>query len=122
MNDFSGFGHSITEFSPGSIIVGIPGLNDQSGGFYIVHFDFCGTGRIIANKECDDGNNATGDGCNSRCRIEESFTCTGTPSVCVGICGDGILLGNQCDDANSLNGDGCDSSCIIEAGKNILKC
>jgi cysteine-rich repeat protein len=34
---------------------------------------------------CDDGNEVPGDGCNEGCQIEPDFTCSGAPSVCVGV-------------------------------------
>jgi cysteine-rich repeat protein len=36
----------------------------------------CGDGRRFVH-ECDDGNNADGDGCSRDCRIEQGYTCTG---------------------------------------------
>jgi len=44
---------------------------------------------------CDDGGNATGDGCNENCQIEPGWSCTGAPSVCVKIGGAslGLILG-----------------------------
>lgn len=64
----------------------------------------CGDGLLEAPEECDDGNLADDDGCNSVC-VQE-------------ICGDGILqagIGEQCDDGNVVGGDGCDALCEIEA-------
>lgn len=59
------------------------------------------------------------DGCNSSCNIETGFICTGSPSVCTSLCGDGIIVaGEGCDDGNTSNGDGCNSSCSIEPGFN----
>lgn len=64
----------------------------------------CGNG-VVDNggaETCDDGNTASGDGCDARCRIEPG-------------CGDGELQsGEQCDDANRLSGDGCSSLCEHE--------
>ena len=59
--------------------------------------------RSTAKEECDDGNNASGDGCSS--------TCTKEP-----ICGDSKKEGSeQCDDGNATAGDGCSSTCRLEA-------
>jgi cysteine-rich repeat protein len=49
--------------------------------------------------------------------VQTGFTCTGSPSVCTTICGDGIVGGSeQCDDGNLTNGDGCTNTCTIQAG------
>ncbi len=44
--------------------------------------------------ECDDGNNFSGDGCSSTCKIEQSYFCKGgsstSPDICREICGDGM--------------------------------
>jgi len=37
---------------------------------------FCGDDNLDANEQCDDGNNANGDGCDSQCIIEQG------PSTC----------------------------------------
>ena len=42
----------------------------------------CGNGTLEPGEECDDGNNASGDGCDLTCHVEECFTCIGTPSSC----------------------------------------
>lgn len=46
------------------------------------------------------------------------FTCTGTnPSVCRGVCGDGVVVtGEACDDGNTANGNGCSATCTVEIG------
>ncbi|MEA3378982.1 MAG: DUF4215 domain-containing protein, partial [Nanoarchaeota archaeon] len=33
----------------------------------------CGNGTKEGTEQCDDGNTSSGDGCDSRCQIEESF-------------------------------------------------
>lgn len=56
---------------------------------------YCGDGAVQApnselaggvmndgQEQCDDGNNANGDGCKANCTPEPNFTCTGSPSVC----------------------------------------
>jgi fibro-slime domain-containing protein len=40
----------------------------------------CGDGNIDPSEECDDGNQASGDGCSSTCKKETGFTCTDTTS------------------------------------------
>lgn len=65
----------------------------------------CGDGykNLAAGEQCDDGNVATGDGCDDNCQIEYT-------------CGDGNVGGpEQCDDRNTDSGDGCDASCAFEA-------
>ena len=67
----------------------------------------CGDGRIGPIEVCDDGNTATGDGCSSDCRSDET-------------CGNGVVdlqVGEQCDDGAVLGGlshDGCSSTCLEE--------
>ena len=36
----------------------------------------CGDGRRITPEECDDGNTNNGDGCSSRCWVENGYSCT----------------------------------------------
>jgi cysteine-rich repeat protein len=86
----------------------------------------CGDGILDPNvpDACDDENNVPGDGCSDLCKIEEGFTCSGTPSVCISdfdpnVCGDGFVDPNQpggCDDGNTMPGDGCSDLCETEAG------
>src|SRR5262245_64750215 len=65
----------------------------------------CGDGILDPGEECDDGNNANGDGC--------SATCTKEPPG--GFCGDGIVQPpEECDDGNNVNGDGCSATCKLE--------
>ena len=66
----------------------------------------CGDENLDDGEECDDGNNADGDGCSAICTIEEDVVPT---------CGDGTLdVGEECDDGNNVNGDGCSAICTIE--------
>jgi cysteine-rich repeat protein len=52
-----------------------------------------------------------------RCEIEEGWSCTGSPSNCSGICGNGIItLGEECDDGNVADSEGCSSQCRVEVG------
>jgi cysteine-rich repeat protein len=51
------------------------------------------------DEECDDGNEATGDGCDDRCELEPFE----------GPCGDGVVnIGEECDDGNNADLDGCE--------------
>lgn len=70
----------------------------------------CGDGLLDTglDEACDDGNNNSGDGCDSNCLVETNYECTaveGALSVCTYIsCGDGNLdaaLGEECDVGNS---------------------
>jgi cysteine-rich repeat protein/YVTN family beta-propeller protein len=42
----------------------------------------CGNGNVQGSEECDDGDNADGDGCSRGCVVEDGFLCSGEPSVC----------------------------------------
>src|SRR4030095_14222213 len=45
------------------------------------------------------------------------WVCSGAPSNCHTICGDGLVRGDeQCDDHGSSSGDGCSSVCTTESG------
>lgn len=71
---------------------------------------------IFGSEECDDGNLALGDGCNSGCKVEEKSKCSGEPSECER-CGNGIIEGSEeCEDGNIENGDGCSENCKAEPG------
>lgn len=67
----------------------------------------CGDATLDAGEECDDGNGADGDGCDSNC------TLTG--------CGNGITTaGEECDDGNLEDGDCCSSSCELTIDEDLL--
>lgn len=86
----------------------------------------CGNGAIDtewlpsgtpSTEECDDQNLADGDGCSTACGVEEGYFCSGAPSICAPICGDGLVTGpEQCDDGNAVGGDGCTETCTVEPG------
>ena len=65
-----------------------------------------------------------GDGCSATCTIETGWNCTGMPSACAAICGDGLLRGAEtCDDgwrsvlgATGGGDDGCSATCLAENG------
>jgi cysteine-rich repeat protein len=66
---------------------------------------------------CDDGNTTNGDGCSSSCTVETGWACSGSPSMCAPVCGDGLVTGaEQCDDSNTTAGDGCSATCTVEPG------
>ncbi len=95
--------------------------------------DTCGNNVLEGTEVCDDGNTAAWDGCNTLCKIENTYECvwdtdcassncdeTETPSVCEPqlVCGNGTLeIGEGCDDGNAIAGDGCNASCEIENGE-----
>jgi cysteine-rich repeat protein len=68
----------------------------------------CGDGGVdlAIDEECDDGNTADGDGCSSKCKVEQQ-----TNSVC----GNDVKeVGEECDDGNVLSSDGCSNECVEE--------
>ncbi len=66
---------------------------------------------------CDDANTTAGDGCSAACAVEPGYFCSGAPSMCAPVCGDGLLAGlEQCDDGNAQSGDGCSATCTVEPG------
>jgi cysteine-rich repeat protein len=91
----------------------------------------CGDGKIENAEECDDANDAGGDGCADDCVLEPDWICAGEPSVCdpcpeghggdgtscEAICGDGLIVGGEtCDDGGTAGDDGCDEFCHLEPG------
>jgi cysteine-rich repeat protein len=87
------------------------------GGSHAASAEIYDPAGATATPQCDDGNTASGDGCSATGRIEHGYTCTGQPSVCTAVPGDGIVTGGeQCDDGNTLGGDGCSSTGQIESG------
>lgn len=111
----------------------VTGLTLSSQVITVVVSATCGDGFVNDPSEvCDDGNLATGDGCNAACLLEVGETCSldadcasnrcnmlAAPPVCAPPfgCGNGDLeAGEACDDGNNSNGDGCTASCTIEDG------
>jgi len=68
----------------------------------------CGNGRIDPAETCDDGNFASGDGCDPRCLAE---------------CGNGRQDPNEaCDDGNLAPNDACTDQCeVARCGDNIIQ-
>lgn len=66
----------------------------------------CGNGQPEDGEECDDGNDQQGDGCHL-CVVETGWSCTGSPSQCIPICGDGLVVGAELCDSENLNGMTC---------------
>jgi cysteine-rich repeat protein len=91
----------------------------------------CGNGAVEDSETCDDGNAASGDGCNAQCLLENGAgPCSGdaecasglcntlaaTP-VCAlpGVCGNGIRdLGEDCDYGDARSGGWCTQSCALK--------
>ena len=73
----------------------------------------CGNGAVNPGEDCDDGNNADGDGCSSTCDLENPDDCGN----------EAIDAGEECDDGNTNNNDGCSSTCQDEAtcGDNVIE-
>ena len=62
----------------------------------------CGDSVLDPGEQCDDGNNVSGDGCDSTCHWEHR-------------CGDGhVDPGEVCDDGNNRSADGCRSDCLSD--------
>lgn len=49
--------------------------------------EICGDGKNMGKHECDDGNTRNGDGCNSKCKVEAYYECSGgtpyNPDICI---------------------------------------
>ncbi|MEM7436219.1 MAG: DUF4215 domain-containing protein, partial [Myxococcota bacterium] len=95
----------------------------------------CGDGTLDVDngEECDDGNNAAGDGCSPSCAAEfcgdgevnnmtetcdppGTATCNDSCTSRVPVCGDGFVTPPEtCEDGNLVDGDGCTATCQIEA-------
>jgi fibro-slime domain-containing protein len=82
----------------------------------------CGNGAIDTSQgeNCDDGNTASGDGCNSICQTEANWNCPTPGQKCENLakCGNSILTSDEtCDDGNTVSGDGCSADCkTVEPG------
>lgn len=71
----------------------------------------CGNGTMNTGEQCDDGNNADGDGCQSDCTLPEM------PPAC----GNGTVdAGEECDDGNTAVNDGCNAQCAVEPSDSDL--
>jgi cysteine-rich repeat protein len=70
----------------------------------------CGNGKIEGTEQCDDGNTVSGDGCDSLCKAETGWSCTGGAgalSTCTAICGNNNTKGNELCDGTDLAGETC---------------
>jgi cysteine-rich repeat protein len=77
-------------------------VDDAGFETFMIEEPYCGDGDQTLDEECDDGNEASGDGCSSACHEE--------------YCGDGVPndVAETCDDGNTVSGDGCSSTCREE--------
>lgn len=74
-------------------------------------------GYIIDYEQCDDNNTIDTDGCKNSSVINQGYTCSGEPSICINVCGNGLRHPSEgCDDGNIDNNDGCSSTCTLEHG------
>jgi cysteine-rich repeat protein len=66
----------------------------------------------VAPEACDDGDAASGDGCDASCALEAGgWACPVAGQACER-CGDGTVDANEsCDDDNRAGGDGCSADC-----------
>ncbi|CAN0553403.1 unnamed protein product, partial [Laminaria digitata] len=56
----------------------------------------CGDGLVRGDEGCDDGARSPRDGCDSQCRVERGYQCSGEPSVCTeGVDPDGGVVDAQ---------------------------
>ncbi|XP_056387996.1 pappalysin-2 isoform X2 [Hyla sarda] len=67
---------------------------------------FCGDGEVNEElrEECDDGALQNGDGCSSKCQLEEYYICRGNPSLCYIPSEDGdkgLEMSAACDEVTS---------------------
>jgi fibro-slime domain-containing protein len=103
----------VTSDTPAGFDAG-PAFTLVDGGLVVAG---CGDGILVSPEECDDGNNAAGDGCSALCTLEPGYKCQAAGQPCIKTtCGDGIKEGaEQCDDANLRPYDGCSPTCQKEA-------
>ncbi|WP_158627253.1 FG-GAP-like repeat-containing protein [Corallococcus sp. AB045] len=75
----------------------------------------CGDGVLSGFEVCDDGNQLSGDGCNSVCQLEPGYTCTGEPTVCTDIdeCAAGT---DNCNENATCTNIGGSFTCDCNAG------
>ncbi|MDH5676274.1 MAG: hypothetical protein OEZ06_29410 [Myxococcales bacterium] len=74
----------------------------------------CGDGIADGSEPCDDGNEASGDGCTPLCELEEGWACTaGIDSVCTLQPADGICGSTDCDATLPGNAPSGSLSCCI---------
>lgn len=67
----------------------------------------CGDGLVEGSETCDDGGIAPGDGCSPECQVEDGWLCTGEPSVCERLCGNGVIDPTEDCEGDNLDGQDC---------------
>ncbi|HYC56506.1 MAG TPA: M4 family metallopeptidase [Candidatus Binatia bacterium] len=68
----------------------------------------CGDGEVGGSEQCDDGDRASGDGCD--------FNCTTTS------CGNAVVTaGEECDDGNTTGGDMCRKDCKLSSSCSLFE-
>jgi cysteine-rich repeat protein len=97
----------------------------------------CGNHKLDTGEVCDDGNNASNDGCSADCKklercgngvLDAGEECDegglSTPTTCrpgckKSTCGDGVLdVGEVCDDGNNVDNDTCRNNCLTVNKRN----
>jgi cysteine-rich repeat protein len=82
----------------------------------------CGDGVIGSTEQCDDGNAADGDGCDSMCVVEADSGCTGEPSVCLSYASitetEPNEDGTPSTGGSSINGNDFDATAVTNADAN----
>jgi cysteine-rich repeat protein len=90
----------------------------------------CGDGVVRADanaEQCDDGNTASGDGCDGGCLREPGYRCTTSEaglSECTPVCGDGVRTPNEGCDNGPENDDAnaCTTACVVaRCGDGLLR-
>ncbi|MDF2697855.1 MAG: lipoprotein, partial [Labilithrix sp.] len=73
----------------------------------------CGDNKLEGDEECEDGNAAGGDGCDSACHLESGWKCPDLGGPCLPTrCGDGVKEGTeQCDNGTNDWSAGCTPTC-----------
>lgn len=91
------------EFTMGTLRCGADCTFDTSG----CSAAMCGNGVLDPGEGCDDRNVRNGDGCDDACAVESGYRCTGAPSTCETVCGDGMIVGGEVCDGSNLAGETC---------------
>ena len=85
-----------------------PNLGDQCNQFpvTVIGSRHCGSGTLDPSETCDDGNLATGDGCDASCAVEPCWICAGEPSTCSPTAGAACDDGDPCTTGDTCTGTG----------------
>ncbi len=82
-------GSGIDVNDPQTWPVACPAASSTSTGPVELTISGCGDGVVAGNEGCDDGNVVDLDGCSNACVVESTYSCSGQPSVCEQLFGDG---------------------------------